>query len=41
MASEMLGILPPRLMDNSWKDAVECLRDVKLWDTYNGAVVSG
>ncbi len=33
MASEMLGILPPRLMDNSWKDAVECLKDEKLWDT--------
>lgn len=32
MASEMLGILPPRLMDNSWKDAVEFLRDEKLWD---------
>lgn len=32
MASEMLGILPPRLMDHSWKDAVECLRDEKLWD---------
>lgn len=33
VASEMLGILPPRLMDSSWKDAVECLRDEKLWET--------
>jgi len=32
MASEMLGILPPRLMDCSWKDAVESLRDPRLWD---------
>lgn len=33
MASEMLGILPPRLIDKTLKDAVECLKDKKLWDT--------
>jgi uncharacterized protein YjaZ len=32
MASEMLGILPPSLIDSSWKAAVESLRDPHLWD---------
>jgi uncharacterized protein YjaZ len=31
MASEMLGIMPPKLIDQSWKDAITCLKDESLW----------
>lgn len=38
MASEMLGILPPACVDESWIDAVELLADDDLWRTSRQAV---
>lgn len=38
MASEMLGILPPARVDESWADAVELLADDDLWRTSRQAV---
>lgn len=38
MASEMLGILPPERVDESWADAVALLGDDALWDASRQAV---
>ena len=38
MASEMLGILPPERVDESWADAVALLGDDALWETSRQAV---
>jgi uncharacterized protein YjaZ len=32
MASEMLGILPPRLIDDSWSEKVDLIKSEKLWN---------
>lgn len=38
MASEMLGILPPERVDQSWADAVRRLADEELWRASRQAV---
>lgn len=38
MASEMLGILPPRLIDSTWQEIIECLRDIKLWESCQNSI---
>lgn len=38
MASEMLGILPPRLIDDSWRDKVKLLKDNKFWDLCHSSI---
>jgi len=37
-ASEMLGILPPRLINESWKDKVESLKSDKIWNLCHSSI---
>lgn len=38
MASEMLGILPPRLMNESWKDKVELIKNDRFWNLCQSSI---
>lgn len=38
MASEMLGILPPRLVDVTWKDKVELINNEKFWGLCHSSI---
>jgi len=38
MACEMMGILPPRLIDDSWKDKVELLKSDELWSLCHSSI---
>ncbi len=38
MASEMLGILPPRLMDESWREKVSLIKSEKFWDLCQASI---
>lgn len=38
MASEMLGILPPRLIDESWKDSVDLIKSETFWKLCHSSI---
>jgi len=38
MACEMMGILPPRLIDDSWKDKVELLKSDTFWSLCHSSI---